>query len=83
MCSSNTCDMYMCRLRHINDPVLSSIKMEGIRVFILRKSCISIPADVHRPRLVAPYKEEDNCHSSHRLPNCRPECGYRFVYCDS
>jgi hypothetical protein len=33
MCSSNTCDMYMCCLRHINDPVLSSLKMEGIRVF--------------------------------------------------
>jgi hypothetical protein len=30
--SSNTCDMYMCRLRHINDPVLSSLKMEGIRL---------------------------------------------------
>jgi hypothetical protein len=26
------CDMYMCRLRHINDPVLSSLKMEGIRL---------------------------------------------------
>jgi hypothetical protein len=25
--------MYMCRLRHINDPVLPSLKMEGIRVF--------------------------------------------------
>jgi hypothetical protein len=24
--------MYMCRLRHINDPVLSSLKMEGIRL---------------------------------------------------
>jgi hypothetical protein len=32
MCSSNTCDMYMCRLRHINDPVLSSLQMEGIRL---------------------------------------------------
>jgi hypothetical protein len=30
-----TCDMYMCRLRHINDPVLSSLKMEGIRFFFL------------------------------------------------
>jgi hypothetical protein len=29
---SNTCDMYMCRLRHINDSVLSSLKMEGIRL---------------------------------------------------
>jgi hypothetical protein len=27
-----TCDMYMCRLRNINDPVLSSLKMEGIRL---------------------------------------------------
>src|SRR5215475_3110799 len=31
MRSSNTCDMYMCRLRHIHDPVLLSLKMEGIR----------------------------------------------------
>jgi hypothetical protein len=30
--SSNTRDKYMCRLRHINDPVLSSLKMEGIRL---------------------------------------------------
>jgi hypothetical protein len=37
MCGSNTCDMYMCRLRHINDPVLSSLKMEGIRLtFFIR-----------------------------------------------
>jgi hypothetical protein len=31
-CTLFTCDMYMCRLRHINDPVLSSLKMEGIRL---------------------------------------------------
>jgi hypothetical protein len=35
MRSSNTCDMYMCRLRYINDSVLSSLKMEGIRFFFL------------------------------------------------
>jgi hypothetical protein len=35
MCSSNTCDMYMCRLRHINDPVLSSLKMESIRLLFI------------------------------------------------
>jgi hypothetical protein len=35
MHSSNTCDMYMCRLRHINDSVLSSLKMEGIRLLFL------------------------------------------------
>jgi hypothetical protein len=29
----------MCRLRHINDPVLSSLKMEGIRLlyFVMRR----------------------------------------------
>jgi hypothetical protein len=27
-----TCDMYMSDLRHIHDPVLSSLKMEGIRL---------------------------------------------------
>jgi hypothetical protein len=32
-CTLFTCDMYMCRLRHINDPVLSSLKMKGIRLF--------------------------------------------------
>jgi hypothetical protein len=32
-CTLLTCDMYMCRLRHINYPVLSSLKMEGM--FIL------------------------------------------------
>jgi hypothetical protein len=31
-CTLFTCDMCMCRLRHINDPVLSSLKLEGIRL---------------------------------------------------
>jgi hypothetical protein len=31
-CILFTCDMYMCRLRHINDPILSSLKMEGVRL---------------------------------------------------
>jgi hypothetical protein len=30
-----TCDMYMCRLRHINDLVLTSLMMEGIRLLLL------------------------------------------------
>jgi hypothetical protein len=35
-CTLFTCDMYMCRLRHINDSVLSSLKMKGTRlIFIL------------------------------------------------
>jgi hypothetical protein len=32
-CTLLTCDMYMSDLRHIHDPVLSSLKMEGIRSF--------------------------------------------------
>jgi hypothetical protein len=28
-----TCDIYQFSLRHINDPVLSSLNMEGIRFF--------------------------------------------------
>jgi hypothetical protein len=34
-CTLFTCDMYMCRLRHINDPVLSSLKMKGIRYLFI------------------------------------------------
>jgi hypothetical protein len=33
--------MYMCRLRHIKDPVLSSLKMEGIRLlFVTEKEYV-------------------------------------------
>jgi hypothetical protein len=40
-CTLLTCDMYMCRLRHINDPVISSLKMEGISLlyFIFHIFC--------------------------------------------
>jgi hypothetical protein len=31
-CTLLTCDMYMSDLRHIHDPVLSSLKMKGIRL---------------------------------------------------
>jgi hypothetical protein len=41
MCSSNTCDMYMCCLRHINDSVLSSLNMEGIRIPFFFFYCFS------------------------------------------
>jgi hypothetical protein len=44
--SSNMCDMYMCRLRHINDPVLSSLKMEGIRL-LLCNSCNRITVEMN------------------------------------
>jgi hypothetical protein len=33
-CTLLTCDMYMYRLRHINDPVLPSLKMEGTLFFL-------------------------------------------------
>jgi hypothetical protein len=32
MHNNNTCDMYKSSLRHIHDPVLSSLKMKGIRL---------------------------------------------------
>jgi hypothetical protein len=33
-CTLFTCDMFMCRLRHTNGPVLSSLKMGGIRLLL-------------------------------------------------
>jgi hypothetical protein len=33
--NNNTCDMYMSSLRPIHDPVLSSLKMKGIRFLFL------------------------------------------------
>jgi hypothetical protein len=37
-CTLFMCDMYMCRIRHINDSVLSSFKMEGICLLFCFKS---------------------------------------------
>jgi hypothetical protein len=34
-CTLLTCDMYMSDLRHIHDPVLSSLKMDSIRLLFL------------------------------------------------
>jgi hypothetical protein len=41
-CTLFTCDMYMCRLRHTNDSVLSSLKMEGIRLLFFNQDGILI-----------------------------------------
>jgi hypothetical protein len=35
-----TCDMYMCRLRHINDSVLSTLRMEAIRLLLFIVFCL-------------------------------------------
>jgi hypothetical protein len=35
-CTLLACDMYMCRLRHVHDAVLLSLKMEGIHLLFLR-----------------------------------------------
>jgi hypothetical protein len=43
-----TRDMYKCRLRHIHDPVLSSLKMEGIRFstfFILNAAAAVVESE--------------------------------------
>jgi hypothetical protein len=37
--SINTCNMYMSNLRHIHDPVLSSLMMEGIRLLLFSVRC--------------------------------------------
>jgi hypothetical protein len=41
-CTLFTCDMYMCHLRHINDSVLSSLKMEGIRLLFFLQTYFDI-----------------------------------------
>jgi hypothetical protein len=41
-CTLFMCDMYMCCLRHINDPVLSSLKMEGIRLLFNTEHSVQI-----------------------------------------
>jgi hypothetical protein len=38
-CTLLTCDMYMSDLRHIHDPVISSLKMEGIRLLFFLWRC--------------------------------------------
>jgi hypothetical protein len=40
-CTLLTCDMHVCDIRYIHDPVLSSLKMEGIRLLdvLCRSTC--------------------------------------------
>jgi hypothetical protein len=60
-CTLLTCDMYMYRLRHINDPILSSLKMEGIRLlyfhisYILLSFVSSRSHVLHRWELYVPF----------------------------
>jgi hypothetical protein len=49
-CTLLTCDMYMSDLRHIHDPVISSLKMEGISFFLFPHSCLSLKAEMWRKR---------------------------------
>jgi hypothetical protein len=41
-CTLLTCDMYMSDLRHIHDPVLSSLQMEGIRLRDVTKRAVPV-----------------------------------------
>jgi hypothetical protein len=41
-CTLLTCDMFMSDLRHIHDPVFSSLKMEGICFFLYMLSPIHL-----------------------------------------
>jgi hypothetical protein len=47
-CNLLTCGMYMSDLRHIHDPVLSSLKMDGIRLFFFN-SLPQRPYDISVP----------------------------------
>jgi hypothetical protein len=49
-CTLLTCDMYMSDLRHIHDPVLSSLKMEGIRLLYF---FVSLPPPTTRDHTCA------------------------------
>jgi hypothetical protein len=46
-CTLLTCDMHVSDLRHIRDPVLSSLKMEGIRLLFYVK--LNMFRTTHRP----------------------------------
>jgi hypothetical protein len=39
-CTLLTCDIYMSDLRHIHDPALSSLKMEGMRLLLFIVFCL-------------------------------------------
>jgi hypothetical protein len=41
-CTLLRCDMYMSDLRHIHDPVLSSLKMEDIRLRDVTKCAVPV-----------------------------------------
>jgi hypothetical protein len=51
-CTLFMCDMYMCRLRHINDSVLSSLKMEGIRLLYFSVYCFPTPPQPALPHVL-------------------------------
>jgi hypothetical protein len=50
--------MYNSSLRHIHDPVLSSLKMKGIRLLFLHGLCASLQHTM--PMSVCPYYEQIN-----------------------
>jgi hypothetical protein len=62
-------DVYMCRLRHINDPVLSSLKMEGIRLSFYvwgslwewKANMLQIVFMLHRNLLASNLQEFTSC----------------------
>jgi hypothetical protein len=55
-CTLFTCDMYMCRLRLINDSVLSSLKMEGIRLLYYLSSPTPSATRAHTYDYVTRFK---------------------------
>jgi hypothetical protein len=58
-CTLLTCDMYMSDLRHIHDPVISSLKMEGIHL-LFSVHCFPIPSTTRAPTRVYVKRMKDN-----------------------
>jgi hypothetical protein len=70
-----TCDMYKSSLRHIHDPVLSSLKMKGILYFFYFNSSVNYKKHDHLKLIYyISYRCHDiHCELSHKIGVCARE----------
>jgi hypothetical protein len=85
-CTLLTCDMYMCRLRHIHDPVFSPLKMEGIRLlfFIVGVIIFSYinPNKLHMSQSLFLSENCSTCFGFHYHPSSDiPDTAVTVVLC--
>jgi hypothetical protein len=52
-CTLLTCDVYMSDLRHIHDPVLLSLKMEGIRLLFCQVFEVHTDSKIFPPEVLS------------------------------